>query len=114
MGLKGVFLDISTRSDLRAYHASDIPLVFANYNASTAPAGPTAVEIALSQLIQTACISFARDPGNGLKNAPFAWSETDGNNVVLLGNSANPIRATFTARSSVDTDCGAIGVLRSL
>jgi hypothetical protein len=66
--------------------------------------------------MQTAWVSFARDPGNGLKNAPLAWPEvnTGGNNVVLLGNSANPSGATFVTSSSVDTDCGAIDALVAL
>lgn len=112
----GVFPDISQRSDLRAYHASDIPIVFGTYNASTAPAGPTTAEIALSQYMQSAWVTFARDPANGLKNAPFSWPTVNngGNNVVLLGNSANPGSATFTTSSSVDTDCGAIDALVAL
>lgn len=110
-----VFPDISQRSDLRAYHASELPLVFGTYNASTAAAGPTGPEIALSQLVQTAWVSFARDPVNGLKNAPFSWPQVNGGNkVVLLGNSANPGGATFTSSSTIDGDCGSIDVLVAL
>ncbi|KAF9448258.1 alpha/beta-hydrolase [Macrolepiota fuliginosa MF-IS2] len=113
---QAVFPDISQRSDLRAYHSSDIPVVFATYNASTASAGPTASEIALSRFVQTAWVTFARDPANGLGSAPFSWPKVNngGNNAVLLGNSANPGGATFTSSSTLDSDCGTIDTLVAL
>lgn len=90
--------------------------MFGTYNASTASAGPTAAEIVLSQFMQTAWVTFARDPTNGLRNAPFAWPRVNdgGNDIVLLGNSANPGGATFTSSSKVDTDCGTIDALVAL
>ncbi|KAF9562982.1 carboxylesterase [Agrocybe pediades] len=62
---QGVFPDISTRPELRAYHASEIPLVFGTYNQSvTIPATPA--EIALSKFMQGAWVAFARNPQEGL------------------------------------------------
>ncbi|KAF9475187.1 alpha/beta-hydrolase [Pholiota conissans] len=104
-----VFPDISTRDDLRAYHASEIPIVFGTYNASTASAAPTANEIALSQYVQSAWVAFARNPTSGLTGNGFAWPEYGATQqVVLLGNDANPAGKTVVAASSVDADCGII------
>lgn len=66
--------------------------------------------------MQTAWVTFARDPVNGLKNAPFSWPRVNdgGNDVVLLGSSANPTGATFTSSSVVDVDCGSIDALVAL
>ncbi|KAF8960251.1 Alpha/Beta hydrolase protein [Flammula alnicola] len=107
-----VFPDISTRSDLRAYHASEIPIVFATYNASTAGVPATQNEIALSQYVQSAWVAFARDPTSGLAGGPFSWPEYGATkDVVLLGNSKNPKAATFVAAGQVDSDCGIIDSL---
>ncbi|KAF5355167.1 hypothetical protein D9756_005698 [Leucocoprinus leucothites] len=113
---QGVFPDISQRSDLRAYHASDIPIVFGTYNASMAPAGPTTDEIALSQFMQSAWVAFARDPANGLRNAPFGWPlvNNGGSDVVLLGSKQVPNGAMFVTSGTVDTSCGSIDALVAL
>jgi carboxylesterase type B len=108
-----VFPDLQGHPSLRSYHASDIPLDFGTYNASTIIAGPTVNEIALSHYMQSAWVAFAKDPANALGNPPFSWPQVNsgGNNIVLLGNSGNPTGATFTTSSSIDSDCGIISTL---
>lgn len=104
-----MFPDISTRPDLRAYHASEIPIVFGTYNDSTASAGPTAAEIALSTYVQSAWVAFARNPASGLSGSGFAWPEYgESQSVVRLGNIANPTGKTVVPASTLDADCGII------
>jgi carboxylesterase type B len=114
--VSAVFPDLQGNQNLRSYHASDIPLDFGTYNASTLTAGPTANEIALSHYMQSAWVAFAEDPANALNNPPFSWPQVNsrGNNIVLLGNSGNQTGATFTTSSSIDSDCDIISVLVGL
>ena len=115
IGPIAVFPDISTRSDLRAYHASEIPIVFGTFNASTASAAATPTEIALSAYVQSAWVAFARNPATGLTGADFAWPEYGATKeVILLGNSANPAGKSVVSAGVVDTDCGTIDVLVDL
>ncbi len=112
MAPKAVFPDISTRSDLRAYHASDIYIVFGTYNSTTAPVAATPTEIALSAYIQSAWVAFARNPATGLTGADFTWPEYGATKeVILLGNSANPKGKTIVSSGKVDTDCEDIDAL---
>ncbi|KAF8161402.1 carboxylesterase [Crassisporium funariophilum] len=104
---QAVFPNISPRPDLRAYHASEIPLVFGTYNASTlAPSTPT--EIALSSYVQAAWVAFARNPQQGLLN--FGWPMYSPTTPTLaqLGNAANATGVVFTEGVLVDATCGAI------
>lgn len=99
-----VFRDISTRPDLRAWHASELPIVFGTYNQNTEiPA--TQEEIALSRYMQTAWVAFARDPQTGLSN--FGWPKYDPSteSLVQLGNFFNQSSATFGRAAEVDFAC---------
>lgn len=98
-----VFPDISTRPDLRAYHASEIPMVFGTYNGSTIPA--TATQIALSHYVQRAWVAFARDPQQGLLN--FGWPMYNPNTTSLaqLGNFFNQTGVVFTQGNLLDFVC---------
>jgi hypothetical protein len=100
---QAVFPDISTRPDLRAYHASEIPMVFGTYNASTIPA--TATQIALSHYVQRAWVAFARDPQQGLLN--FGWPMYNPNTTSLaqLGNFFNQTGVVFTQGNLLDFVC---------
>ncbi|KIJ50906.1 hypothetical protein M422DRAFT_244855, partial [Sphaerobolus stellatus SS14] len=109
----GIFPDISHQSDLRAFHSSEIPIVFGTYNLS--PFGPpTSAEITLSSYVQGAWVAFARDPVNGLVN--FGWPRYNPvtNSLVLLGNSANQSGVTFTNGLTYDLGCGVSEVGGSL
>ncbi|KAF8521221.1 carboxylesterase [Hysterangium stoloniferum] len=100
-----VFPDISSRSDLRSFHASELPMVFGTYNAS--PFGPpTAAEIPFSTYVQGAWVSFARDPQHGLVNYGWPLYNPDTNSLALLGSSDNQTGVVFSSGSSYDSDCG--------
>ncbi|KAF8161400.1 carboxylesterase [Crassisporium funariophilum] len=100
---QAIFPDISTRPDLRAYHASEIPLVFGTYNGSAIPATPN--EIALSKYVQGAWVAFARNPAQGLIN--FGWPLYNPNTTSLaqLGNVANATGVVFTQGALTDFAC---------
>ncbi|KAF8161401.1 Alpha/Beta hydrolase protein [Crassisporium funariophilum] len=100
---QGVFPDISTRSELRAYHAAEIPLVFGTYNSSTIPATPA--EIALSRFIQGAWVAFARDPKQGLLSVGWPQYDPTTATLALLGNPVNQSGVVFTQGSLVDFAC---------
>lgn len=105
----GVFPDISTRPELRAYHASEIPLVFGTYNVSAIPATPE--EIALSKLIQGAWVAFARDPQKGLLSLGWPMYNPNTLSLAQLGNPVNQSGMVLTKGSLVDSACGNLDVL---
>lgn len=89
---------------MRAFHASEIPLVFGTYNSS--PFGPpTDAEISLSHYVQDAWVTFARDPQQGLTN--FGWPKYNPNtaSLVQIGNSANQTGVIFAQGNSFDGGC---------
>ncbi|KAF9463604.1 carboxylesterase [Collybia nuda] len=102
---QAIFPDISTRPDLRAYHASEIPIVFGTYNSSLGPP-PTAAEVTLSKYVQSAWVAFARNPAQGLRN--FGWPVYDPNaaTLVQLGGFFNQTGATFAPPALLDFTCG--------
>jgi carboxylesterase type B len=108
-----VFRDISTRPDLRAWHASELPLVFGTYNQST-EIPKTADEIALSKYMQSAWVSFARDPQKGLNN--FGWPNYDpsSQSLVQLGNFFNKSSATFGTGTEIDFACSKVQTLAAI
>ncbi|KAF8058782.1 carboxylesterase [Lyophyllum atratum] len=110
---QGVFPDISTRPDLRAYHASEIPMVFGTYSANPTPPA-TSTEIALSKFIQGAWVAFARDPQRGLVN--MGWPAYSPNTTTLaqLGNFFNQTGAVFTQGQLVDFLCNFAPTLASV
>ncbi|KAH6910378.1 carboxylesterase [Coprinopsis sp. MPI-PUGE-AT-0042] len=102
---QGVFPNISIDQYLRAFHASDIQMVFGTYNNSEIP--PTLDQIALSNHMQRAWVDFARNPSSGLISSEVAWPRFDGmgKSLVLLGNRANAGGASFTNGTLVDMPC---------
>ncbi|KAG6874254.1 hypothetical protein C0993_012676, partial [Termitomyces sp. T159_Od127] len=102
-----VFPDISTRPELRAYHTSEIPLVF-----GTMPA-PTSAEVALSKFVQRAWVAFARDPKQGLLNLGWPGYSPFTPTLALIGGSINPTGLSFTFTSLVDSQCGLTSTLLS-
>ncbi|KAG6887404.1 hypothetical protein C0995_015591, partial [Termitomyces sp. Mi166 len=100
-----VFPDISLRPDLRAYHTSEIPVVF-----GTMPA-PSTTEEALSQFVQSAWVAFARDPARGLVN--IGWPQYSPNTTTLaqIGNFFNQTGITFTQGQLLDFTCNSIPTL---
>jgi len=110
---QAVFPDISTRPDLRAYHASEIPIVFGTYNASSGPPA-TNVEIAFSKYVQGAWVAFARDPMHGLLN--YGWPMYNPNTASLaqLGNFFNQTGVIFTQPALLDLTCALEDALLSI
>ncbi|KAF9012650.1 carboxylesterase [Cyathus striatus] len=84
-----IFPDLSTLPSLRAYHASEIPLIFGTVTVPFPNIAPTPEELALSKYIQSAWVAFARDPVNGL--IEFGWPLYDPSTptLVQIGNRAN-------------------------
>ncbi|KAF8887754.1 carboxylesterase [Infundibulicybe gibba] len=107
---QAIFPDISSRSDLRAYHASEIPIVFGTYNSSTF-APPTPVEVVFSKFVQGAWVSFARNPSKGLTD--IGWTQFNPNTatVAQLGNSQHPAGITFARAEQIDGNCALAGAL---
>lgn len=101
----GVFPNISINQYLRAYHASEIQMVFGTYTNSKTP--PTLDQIALSNHMQKAWVEFARNPATGLSSTGVAWPRYDGTgkNLVLLGNRENGGGASFTNGTLLDRPC---------
>jgi hypothetical protein len=85
----GVFPDISPTPDFRAYHFSEVWLVFgvfpSNSTNSIVPP-PTADELALSKYMQSTWVAFARDPAKGLLD--YGWplynASTKSNATTLM------------------------------
>ncbi|KAG6897734.1 hypothetical protein C0992_011662 [Termitomyces sp. T32_za158] len=100
-----VFPDISPRPDIRAYHASEIPVVF-----GTMPA-PSTTEKELSQFLQGAWVAFARDSAQGLVN--IGWPQYTPNTTTLaqIGNFFNQTGITFTQGQLLDEACNSLPTL---
>ncbi|KZT60898.1 alpha/beta-hydrolase [Calocera cornea HHB12733] len=114
---EGVYPDLTDNNpNLRAYHSSEIPLVFGTYNDSTFPYGPTSSEIALSSWMQGAWVAFAQDPVNGLTN--YGWPSYGSLPVLYtlaeLGNSNNPDGPTYSVAATLDVGCGVVNTLTPL
>ncbi|KAF8058783.1 carboxylesterase [Lyophyllum atratum] len=89
---QAVFPDISTRPDLRAYHASEIPVKF----------------------VQRAWVAFARDPQQGL--VKFGWPKyaPDTTSLAQIGNFFNQTGVVFTQGQLLDFTCNFTPTLRSV
>lgn len=111
--LLAVFRDISTRPDLRAWHASELPIVFGTYNQSTEIA-KTPEEIALSRYMQSAWVAFARDPQKGLSNFGWPMYNPTSDSLVQLGNFFNRSSATFGRGTDIDFACSKIQTLLAI
>ncbi|KAG6909197.1 hypothetical protein DXG01_001711 [Tephrocybe rancida] len=103
-----VFPDISTRPDLRAYHASEIPLIF-----GTAPS-PGTTEKALSKFIQGAWVAFARDPAQGLINVGWPKYSPTTSTLAQIGGFFNETGITFSQGQLLDFTCNSIPTLAAV
>ncbi|KAG6887715.1 hypothetical protein C0992_011002 [Termitomyces sp. T32_za158] len=105
---QAVFPDISTRPDLRAYHTSEIPVVF-----GTMPA-PSTTEKALSQFVQGAWVAFARNPAQGLVDIGWPQYAPNTNTLAQIGNLFNQTGITFTQGQLLDEACNSIPTLLNI
>ncbi|KAF9012646.1 carboxylesterase [Cyathus striatus] len=102
---QGIFPDISTLPSLRAYHASEIPLIFGTVTVPFPDIAPTPDELALSKYIQSAWVAFARDPENGLTEFGWPLYDPSTSTLVQLGNSENPSGMTLGLGERLDAVC---------
>jgi carboxylesterase type B len=109
----GVFRDISIRPDLRAYHSSELPIVFGTYSQITdIPQTPD--EIALSRYIQSAWVAFARDPKKGLSGFGWPMYNPTSSSLIQLGNFFNRSGATFGRGDQLDLVCSKSDTLATI
>ncbi|KAF9012647.1 carboxylesterase [Cyathus striatus] len=102
---QGIFPDISTLPSLCAYHASEIPLVFGTVTVPFPNIPPLPQELALSKYIQSAWVSFARDPENGLTEFGWPLYEPSTPTLIQLGNRANVSGMTLAIGERLDATC---------
>ncbi|KAE9401825.1 alpha/beta-hydrolase [Gymnopus androsaceus JB14] len=103
---QAIFPNMSPFPQLRAYHTSEIPLVFGTYNVSREslattqtgiPVPSTNTEIALSKAMQRAWVAFAQDPQNGLPSIGWPVYNTSASSptIATLGNYLNATGWSF-------------------
>jgi len=116
----GIFPDTSTSPELRAYHGSDLTLVFGafsyNLNQSTIP--PTDTEVTLSKYMQGALVAFARNPTRGLVDYGWPLYDSDPNSnattLVQLGGFYNRTGASLAEGRLLDFPCSAQDTLQEV
>lgn len=103
--LAAIFPGVSTRQDLRAFHSSEIPIVFGTYNLTSPTESPSTTEITLSRYMQRAWVAFARNPIHGLID--FGWPLYNPNTTTLaqLGGITNQTGVAFTRGNLTDSPC---------
>ena len=67
----GVFPNQAIAPDAGAWHGSEIPHVFGNIATNSATVAATAEQLKVSELMNRAWATFAKDPENGLLK--FGW-----------------------------------------
>ncbi|TFK26289.1 carboxylesterase [Coprinopsis marcescibilis] len=109
---QAIFPGISTRQDLRAFHGSEIPIVFGTYAEihNNAPA----TEIALSQTLGNAWVAFARSPATGLTTLGWPTYNPTSDTLVQLGDRENLDGASFASPHLLDATCDSISTLLDL
>ncbi|KAF4620391.1 hypothetical protein D9613_000964 [Agrocybe pediades] len=97
---QAIFPGVSTRQDLRAFHSSEIQMVFGTFNISSP--NPSSTQIALSRYVQSAWVAFARNPTQGLID--FGWPLYNPNTTSLaqLGGITNQTGVAFAKGSDID------------
>ncbi|KAJ5950156.1 uncharacterized protein N7479_008569 [Penicillium vulpinum] len=99
----GNFTNLSPTPWLGAYHGAEIPIVFGTYNRSmTIPS--SAREIEVSQYMQGAWVTFARNHWTGLSR--YVWSRFSFDEPTLINLALNnSVQAIFTSANSWDSYC---------
>ncbi|KAF9562978.1 carboxylesterase [Agrocybe pediades] len=100
---QAIFPGVSTRQDLRAFHSSEIQMVFGTFSISSP--NPSSTQIALSRYVQSAWVAFARNPTQGLID--FGWPLYNPNTTSLaqLGGITNQTGVAFAKGSDIDAPC---------
>jgi cholinesterase len=106
----GVFDDISAPEEVGAFHASEIPMIFGLYDPQQ-PVPSTTGEIDLSDYMQGAWATFAKNPVNGLKTYKDGWPTYDVNTDSLIRLGFNNATGTFAVNpNTYDFDCNLVNV----
>ncbi|KAG5352140.1 hypothetical protein C0989_003557 [Termitomyces sp. Mn162] len=103
--ISAVSPDISPRPDLRAYHTSELPVVFGTFTS------PTGTEKALSKFIQSAWVAFARDPAHGLLDIGWPRYSSDTTTLAQIGGVSNQTGITLNEGRLLDFACNSTGTL---
>ncbi|KAJ3510887.1 hypothetical protein NMY22_g15832 [Coprinellus aureogranulatus] len=102
---QAIFPGISTRQDLRAFHGSDIPIIFGTYSSIQSDPAPTWIEEDLSNYVKEAWSQFARNPTSGLTSYGWPVYNPSTDTLVQLGNVENPDGLTLGSPSLLDATC---------
>ncbi|KAJ3820540.1 hypothetical protein F5880DRAFT_949061 [Lentinula raphanica] len=104
---QAILPNISPIPQLRAYHTSEIPLVFGTYNTSAnATSIPsTSTGIALSKTMQRTWVAFPQDPQNALPSQGWPVYDPSGLTIATLGNYQNLTGWSFTESEVIDALC---------
>ncbi|KAF8646282.1 hypothetical protein AX16_007291 [Volvariella volvacea WC 439] len=102
---QGIFPNLSTRPNLRAYHVAEIPIIFGTYELPFPNIPATDNERALSRLMQNTWATFARDPRNGLTGMGWPKYVPTLRTTALFGNSANQGGVLYEFGTVVDLPC---------
>lgn len=100
---QAIWPGISTRQDLRAFHGSDIPIIFGTFESIHTG---TLAERALSQFVKNSFSTFARNPSSGLTSGS-GWPtyNPSADTLVQLGNVQNPTGSTLGSPTLIDATC---------
>ncbi|KAJ3723843.1 hypothetical protein C8R42DRAFT_663774 [Lentinula raphanica] len=100
---------------LRAYHTSEIPLVFGTYNtsANVTSIPSTSTGIALSKTMQRTWLAFAQDPQNALPSQGWPVYYPSGT-IATLGNYQNLTGWLFTESEVIDALCSNVTFLEGI
>ncbi|KAF6761146.1 carboxylesterase [Ephemerocybe angulata] len=99
---QAVFPGISTRQDLRAFHGSDIPIVFGTFASIHTP---SAAEVGLSVYVKNAWSAFAKNPSTGLTGLGWPTYNPSTNTLVQLGGVENPTGLKLGSPALLDATC---------
>ncbi|EAU87681.1 carboxylesterase [Coprinopsis cinerea okayama7 len=109
---EAIFHEITTRSDLGAFHGSDIPAVFGSYDFITS--SPSTNLVQLSNYFQGAWVEFVKNPATGLTT--YGWPEYDPSDdtLVRVGDRENLTGAFLYDPHLLDATCSDVSTLMTL
>ena len=101
---------LTSSPDSGAWHGAEIPVIWGTTQDVTGVA-PTPVEALVSESLNDAWASFAKDPENALSAPPFSWPKFDPNEgatTIRLGY-GNETEASFIGLTDYDPACKPLG-----
>ncbi|KAF5878063.1 putative chlorogenic acid esterase precursor protein [Botrytis fragariae] len=97
------FSNLSPLPFMGAYHSSGLPMSFGTY--ADVGGDGTRFQKNTSEAMQDLCLTFARDPENGLSNA--GWPKYEEGSVEVLGGEQNGTQVTHyaTPKAGIEDAC---------